>query len=51
MASEISNLSLVKEGIVKEEAKKSEEVNSEFLVMDESDMNQAKGLESNVKID
>ena len=41
----------VKEGDIKEETKKSEGVNSEFLVMDESDMNQAKGLESTVKID
>ena len=30
---------------------KSEEVNSEFLVMDESDLNQAKELESTVPID
>ena len=30
---------------------KSEETNSEFLVMDESDMNQARGLDSTVKID
>ena len=30
---------------------KPEEINSEFLVMDESDLNQAKGLESTIKID
>ena len=30
---------------------KSEEVNSEFLVMDETDLSQAKGLEATVKID
>ena len=30
---------------------KPEEVNSEFLVMDESDVSQAKGLESTVTID
>ena len=41
----------VKEGDIKEGAKKSEGVNSEFLVMDESDVNQAKGLESTVPID
>ena len=41
----------VKEGKIKEDTKKSEEVNSEFLVMDESDVNQAKGLETTVKID
>ena len=41
----------VKEGTAKKQTGKSEEVNSEFLVMDESDMNQAKGLESTVPID
>ena len=41
----------VKKGDVKEGSKKSERVNSEFLVMDETDMNQAKGLESTIKID
>ena len=41
----------VKEGTGKVQAKKSEEVNSEFLVMDESDLSKAKGLESTVKID
>ena len=41
----------VKEGKIKEDTKKSEEVNSEFLVMDESDLSKAKGLESTVKID
>ena len=41
----------VKEGAVKPNKKKSEENSSEFLVMDESDMNQAKGLESTVPID
>ena len=41
----------VKEGDAKEDTKKSEDVNSEFLVMDETDMNQSKGLESTVKID
>ena len=30
---------------------KPEETNSEFLGMDESDLNQAKGLESTIKID
>ena len=40
----------VKEGAVKEDVKKSEGADSEFLVMDESDMNQAKGLESTVPI-
>ena len=41
----------VKEGAIKEETKKLEEPNPEFLVMDESDVNQAKGLESTVPID
>ena len=41
----------VKEGKIKEDTKKSEEVNSEFLVMDEADLSKAKGLESTVKID
>ena len=41
----------VKEGTGKVQAKKSEEVNSEFLVMDESDLSKAKGLESTVPID
>ena len=41
----------VKEGKIKEDTKKSEEANSEFLVMDESDLSKAKGLESTVKID
>ena len=41
----------VKEGTAKKQTEKSEEANSEFLVMDESDMNQPKGLESTVPID
>ena len=41
----------VKEGAIKEETKKLEEPNPEFLVMDQSDVNQAKGLESTVPID
>ena len=41
----------VKEGAIKEETKKLEEPNPEFLVMDESDVNHAKGLESTVPID
>ena len=41
----------VKEGAIKEETKNLEEPNPEFLVMDESDVNQAKGLESTVPID
>ena len=41
----------VKEGTAKVQAEKSEEVNSEFLVMDESDLSKAKGLESTVPID
>ena len=40
-----------KEKIDKPTKKKSEEVSSEFLVMEESDLNQAKGLESTIKID
>jgi DNA-directed RNA polymerase subunit M len=41
----------VKAGAVKEEEKKLDETNSEFLVMDESDLSKAKGLESTVPID
>ena len=41
----------VKEKTVNITKEKSEDANSEFLVMDESDMNQAKGLESTVPID
>ena len=41
----------VKHGDIKETQKKSEEVNPELLVMDKTDMSQAKGLESTVKID
>ena len=41
----------VKQGAANVHTEKSEGVNSEFLVMDESDMSQAKGLESTVPID
>ena len=41
----------VKAGAVKEGGKKLDETNSEFLVMDESDLSKAKGLESTVPID
>ena len=41
----------VKAGAVKEGEKKLDETNSEFLVMDESDLSKAKGLESTVPID
>ena len=41
----------VKEKTDKLTKEKSEVANSEFLVMDESDLNQAKGLESTIKID
>jgi len=41
----------VKEKTDKFIKEKPEETNSEFLVMDESDLNQAKGLESTIKID
>ena len=39
------------EGLDKEIKEKSEEINSELLVMEESDMKQAKSLESTIKID
>ena len=41
----------VKEKPDKSIKEKPEEINSEFLVMDESDLSQAKGLESTIKID
>ena len=41
----------IKKSTVKVQTEKSEEVNPELLVMDEDDVNQAKGLESTVKID
>ena len=46
-----SKCQFVNEKTVNITKEKSEETNSEFLVMDESDMNQAKGLESTVPID
>ena len=46
-----SKCKFVKEKTVNITKEKSEDANSEFLVMDESDMNQAKGLESTVPID
>ena len=46
-----SKCQFVKEKTVNITKEKSEDANSEFLVMDESDMNQAKGLESTVPID
>ena len=45
-----SKCKYVKE-IVDKPTKKSEETNSEFLVMGEADLNQAKRLESIIKID
>ena len=41
----------LKEVINNPTKEKPEEANPEFLVMDESDLNQAKGLESTIKID
>ena len=46
-----SKCQFVKEKTTAVTEEKTEETNSEFLVMDESDMNQAKGLESTVPID
>ena len=46
-----SKCQFVKEKTVNITKEKSEDANSEFLVMDESDMNQEKGLESTVPID
>ena len=46
-----SKCQFVKEKTTAGTEEKTEETNSEFLVMDESDMNQAKGLESTVPID
>ena len=46
-----SKCQFVKEKTVNITKEKPEDANSEFLVMDESDMNQAKGLESTVPID
>ena len=46
-----SKCQFVKEKTVNISKEKPEDANSEFLVMDESDMNQAKGLESTVPID
>ena len=45
------NCKFVKEESTKINKEKSEDVSSEFLIMDESDLNQAKGLEATVKID
>ena len=41
----------LKEKTVESAKEEPEEANSEFLVMGESDLNQAKGLESTIKID
>jgi len=41
----------LKEKTVESTKEELEEVNSEFLVMGEDDMKQAKGLESTIKID
>ena len=46
-----SKCNYVKEKTGESAKEKSEEINSEFLVMEESDMKQAKSLESTIKID
>ena len=46
-----SKCQFVKEKTVNITKEKPEDANSEFLVMDESDLDQAKGLESTVPID